>query len=295
MDIIKNLRAFHAVARHNSFSMAASEMNLAPSVITKRISQLENLIGATLIYRNSRHVSLTESGTRNLVIVDEILQNFDHSWRHITENTKSISGKMKVAVPTSLGFMSVGRLIWKFSQDHPDLSIEVILRDGPRDPRLEKVDVSLTAHPDSFDGASDEVLWRIDRSLYASRIYINKNSPLESPHDLYNHQCLVFSPSGPVWEFMKNRQKKSITVTAAYASNNMADLLYATRQGGGIAILNNYIIPSNDKNLQEQVLKDYEVPPLWIKALIRKDVVTAPRVRQLLDFLRSTGLPPLHE
>jgi DNA-binding transcriptional LysR family regulator len=72
MDTIASMRAFVAVAKAGSFSAAAQKLDLVPSVITKRVTQLERIVGTTLFHRSTRRVVLSADGEHHLVPIDRL-------------------------------------------------------------------------------------------------------------------------------------------------------------------------------------------------------------------------------
>ena len=185
-----NLRAFEAVARHLSFSVAADEMSVTQSAISRQIKGLEGELGATLFVRGTRHVEITQSGQTLLLAVQASLQKIDAGVRQI----RQARGRQRVSVTTFASFGSLWLLprIEAFQRTHPDIDIRVSATDAIADLDDPELDLALrycspAQAPAGAVRLFGEVLSpMVSRSL-AERIRIGKAPPLASPADLAQH------------------------------------------------------------------------------------------------------------
>jgi len=282
------MRAFVAVAKTGSFSAAAQKLDLVPSVVTKRVTQLERIVGKTLFHRTTRKVVLSPDGEHHLERVIAAIAAHDQALTELRKGVRRLTGPIRIKVPSTLGFLRLNPLVREFAELHPDVDVEVLLLDGPMNPAAEGIDIAITAFPASFDNVADEYLWSLRRSLFASRQYLSSHARLDHPRQLEEHRCLVYQPTGPSWPFLSGNGVMTVTVHPRMSSNDMNVLLEAAKTHLGITLLSNYVaLPEIRTGSLVVPLRDFPVPDLWIKAMVPIDRLMMPRVNELLRFIRS--------
>jgi len=137
MDTIASMRAFVAVAKTGSFSAAAQKLDLVPSVITKRVTQLERIVGKTLFHRSTRKVVLSADGEHHLERIIAAIAAHDQALSELRKGVRRLTGPIKIKVPSTLGFLRLNALVREFAELHPDVDVEVLLLDGPMNPAAE--------------------------------------------------------------------------------------------------------------------------------------------------------------
>jgi DNA-binding transcriptional LysR family regulator len=293
MDTIASMRAFVTVAKTGSFSAAAQKLDLVPSVITKRVTQLERIVGTTLFHRSTRKVVLTADGEHHLERIIAAIGAHDQALTELRKGVRRLTGPIRIKVPSTLGFLRLNAIVREFAELHPDIDVEVMLLDGPMNPAAEGIDIAVTAFPASFDNVADEFLWPLRRSLVASRQYLSSYPRHNTPRQLEEHRCLVYQPSGPSWPFLSGNGVMTVTVQPRMSSNDMSVLLEAAKTHLGIALLSNYVaLPDIRRGSVVAPLRDFPVPDLWIKAMVPIDRLRMPRVNALLHFIRTKGATP---
>lgn len=291
MDSIENMRAFLAIARLGSFTAAADKLDLVASVVTKRVSQLEASLGAQLLLRSTRKVSLTPEGEHHLPRIAATVKAYDETLAAVRRGIAQLEGPIRIKVPTAFGALRLNKILHQFVKQHPGLELEVLLLDGPFNPIVEKVDIAITAFPSSFDGVADEFLWTIKRVLVASPGYLADQETLTHPRQLERHTCIAYQPTGRGWSFLSATGLVTVNIHAKVSSNDMAMLLDAAREGEGIALLSRWIAEDHLKAGELQiVLPDYPVPDLWVKAMVPTDRLAIPRIAALLRYLKAHRL-----
>src|SRR5260221_4990186 len=288
MDTIATMRAFVAVAKMGSFSAAAQKLDLVPSVITKRVTQLERIVGKTLFHRSTRKVVLSPDGEHHLERIIAAIAAHDQALSELRRGVGRLTGPSRIKVLSALGFRRLNALVREFAELHPDVDVEVLLLDGPMNPTADGIDIAITAFPASFDNVADEYLWPLRRSLFASRQYLSSYRRLDHPRQLEEHRCLVYQPTGPSWPFLSDNGVMTVTVHPRLSSNDMSMLLDAAQTHPGITLLSNYVaLPEIRKGSLVVPLPDFPVPDLWIKAMVPIDRLMIPRVNAMLGFIRS--------
>ena len=126
------LAAFLAVAEVASFSQAAEQLHLTQPAISKRIAQLEQLLGARLFDRIGRQVSLTESGARLLPRAQRILREIEETTRAIRDMSGRVSGRLSLATSHHIGLHRLPPVLRTFSRQHPEVNLEIEFMDSEK-------------------------------------------------------------------------------------------------------------------------------------------------------------------
>ena len=293
MDTLANLKAFVATADAGSFSAAARQLGIVPSVVSKRVDQLEWRVRAALFIRTTRKMTLTDVGERYLRTVREVIGQVDDALAGMARASGELEGHIRVKVPTTLGVLYLSNLLNAFLQTQPLVSMDIVLADRSVNPIEEGFDIAIGARPELYGRVQDRPLCLLKRRLCAAPAYLQKRGTPQHPGDLMEHDCLVFTTSGTRWEFQSAQGLMGIDVRAKLHSNDGAALCQAAIAGSGITVLADYLL---EDALQSgelvEVLPAYAVPSLWLKALVPADRVELPRIRMLLDWLEK-GLRPV--
>jgi DNA-binding transcriptional LysR family regulator len=288
MDTLANMRAFVAVAETGSFSEAARQAGLAPSVIAKRVGQLEWRIRAPLFTRSTRRLTLTDVGERYLTTLRTLVRQVDDTLGGMAQASGALEGHIRIKIPTTLGQLYLNDLLNRFLQNQPRVSLEIVLADRSVNPIEEGFDIAIGARPESYGQVQDHPLVPIRRRLCAASGYLERHGVPQTPADLLAHDCLVLTTTGTRWELQGPQGLVGVDVRAKLKSNDGLALRAATRQGLGIALLADYLVAADLREGQlQEVLPDMQLPDLWLKALVPANRIDLPRIRALLLWLRE--------
>ncbi|MBI2728429.1 MAG: LysR family transcriptional regulator [Polaromonas sp.] len=296
MDTLANLKAFVAAADAGSFSAAARKLDLVPSVISKRIDQLEWRIRAPLFARSTRKLTLTDVGDRYLPTVRELVRQMDDALDGMARSSGDLEGHIRVKVPTTMAILYLSDILYSFLRSQPKISMDIVLADRSVNPLEEGFDLALGARPELYGGVQDIALCRLKRYLCASPAYLARRGTPQHVSELPDHDCVVFATTGPRWEFMSQQGLIGIDVRPKLRSNDGAAICNAAIAGSGIAVLTDYMAgPAIRSGQLVEILPEFEVPDIWLKALVPGTRIALPRVRMLLDWLKQhlEQLPPL--
>lgn len=286
MDTLANLKAFIAVADAGSFSAAARRLELVPSVISKRIDQLEWRIRAPLFIRSTRRLTLTDVGDRYLPTVRDIVRQVDDALAGMTRSPGAIEGHIRVKVPTTLATLYLSEILRGFLRSQPMISMDVVLADRSVNPAEEGFDLAIGARPETYGGVLDRPLCLIKRRLCAAPEYLARKGTPRHPRDLDAHDCLVFTTSGTHWEFQSGQGLIGIDVHPKLRTNDGSAIGEAVLSGMGVAVLADYLVaPALRSGALVELLDGFELPEIWLKALVPANRIELPRVRMLLEWL----------
>lgn len=294
MDVISNIRAFLTVARLGSFSAAAREASTVPSVISKRISQLEHQLKTQLFMRSTRGLQLTEAGhgyqQRFIALLDELeaaLEGGDGAARR--------QEHIRIRCPSTLRALRLSDALIQFRLDNPGVRVDLVMIDRTVNPLEEGFDLSIGALPASYPHVSDIPLCPLPRKAVAAPSYIRRRGLPEHPRDLADHDCITFPSSGKRWPFEGPSGEIAVEVASIFSSTDGSVVYDAALNGVGVAIISEYMVRNalEDGSLVE-ILPDFRVPDLFLKILVPESRKSSPTIRAIIQTLvkASQPLPP---
>ena len=297
MDLYENFRAFVTAAESASFSAAARKLDVVPSVIAKRVQDLEQRIKAPLFMRTTRSMELTDVGERYLLEIKSLLSNTDDVLNGLSKNRGHLEGHIKIKIPGIMGQLYLSPLLHEFMRLHPNLHLEIIQADRSVNPQEEGFDLALGALPESYGGVVDIPLCALERYLCAAPSYLQAHGTPTQASDLYALDTLVYATSGSRWQLLGPQGTVILDLKPKMKTTDGAGLLQATRKGMGIAVIASYLsAPALESGQLVEVLPDYRVPQIWLKALVPERRLQLPRIKELIEFLQShlsQGLTPV--
>jgi DNA-binding transcriptional LysR family regulator len=288
MDKIANMQAFAAVAHSGSFAEGARHLNIANSVISKRIKDLEDFLGAQLFLRTTRKVTLTETGQGYLDHVQRILDELEEVESGIRYETQKPVGSIKLTAPLSFGLKTLAPALASYLAKCPDVSIKTYLSDRRVDLVAEGYDLAIRIGALEDSTLIAKKLCGGRRVVCASPAYLKKFGKPKTPADLKTHNCLSYInlAEGKAWPFLVDGQKIWQPVHGNFLSDN-GDLLHqAAVAGGGISLLPTFIIGESLKSKVLQiVLDDFEEKDFDIYAVYQPTKHVSIKIRTLIDHL----------
>jgi DNA-binding transcriptional LysR family regulator len=292
MDTLLNIKAFLTTARAGSFSAAARQLGVAPSVITKRISRLEDQMDAKLFLRSTRQLLLTDVGERYLPRYQAIVGEVEEALSGAAELASGVEGHLRIKAPTTVTINYLGTILSDFQDVHPGVSLEVVLVDRSVNPIEEGYDVAIGALPASYANVIDEPLCPYPRVLCAAPDYLDRRGAPQHPRDLVDHDCLTFHATGSTWSFESPRGRINVEVRTRFSANDTQILHDIACRSRGIAVVAEYIARQSlaSKRLVP-VLPAFPVAELWLKALVPLNKSRKPAMQALISYLKQELQP----
>lgn len=288
MDKLANMQAFAAVGQTGSFAAAARKLGIANSVVSKRVRDLEDYLGAQLFVRTTRKVTLTDTGYGYLEHVLRILDDMQEVEDGLRFNTEQPSGTIRLAAPLSFGMQYLGPAIASYLGKYPAVSIRTYLSDRRVDLLEEGYDLALRAGQLEDSALIARKLAEGRRVVCASPGYFRQHGKPQHPGDLRNHNCLGYLnlADGKSWPFLIDGRKAWQPVSGSFASDNGELIHEAAREGCGIAMLPTFIIGSDlQQGILETVLEDYEEKNFPIYALYPHARHLPAKIRTFIDHM----------
>lgn len=288
MDITTYIQTFVEVVRCNGFSEAARQLHVVPSVVAKRISQLEQELQARLFDRTTRRVTLTEAGERLHARAAGVVAEFEELLLDVRRDEGKPEGHLRVMAPTTLTMEQLGDVFCAFLAMHPRITLELSLVDRSTNPAEGGFDMAISGRAASYEGVVDVPLCPVQPILCAAPTYLAQHGTPTHPRELADHACLVFSATGLTWAFQSSRGALAIDVRPRLIADDNRTLLRAALRGIGIALLPRYIAgPELDRGALVGILPKFAPQENWFKAYVPRRKMGVARVKALLDYLQS--------
>jgi DNA-binding transcriptional LysR family regulator len=283
MDV-HGMRVFARVAMLRNISAAASELEMTPGNVSKRLQTLENSLGVRLFDRNTRTIRITEEGTMLLRSVDRILAEIDEVRETLAESSTHPRGTLRVTAPAALG-RSLRPGICEFQKIYSNVSIDLYLTDRIVDILEEGYDVAIRTGPLPDSQLIAKKLAPDQYRILASPDYLEEHGRPLVPNDLTKHNCLVLGDNS-VWHFTNGDADLAVRVSGMLSSNSTEMLIEAAMNGLGIVRISSMKTRDviQDGKLVP-VLEEYDVAgdtAIW--ALFPSSRHISPKVRTFLDF-----------
>jgi len=286
MDTLVNVRTFVTVVRSGSFAAAARTLAVAPSVISKRIGQLEHELGHPLFRRSTRQLVLTVDGSRMLPGCQKLLTQYDQLREFVPRDT--VHGHLRIDAPGTVTSRIFGPIFSDFLAKYPSLDMDLRLVDRLDNHQNHDCDLIIGTRPSTSDQVVDFPLMPYTNATYASYAYLAEHGEPQHPRDLTDHRCLASLLYGTVWHFYSETGDYAVTVQPRFQVNDALVLREAVRRNLGIAVLPTTLVENDvEQGRLKQLLPDFRPPPLWLKALVPVQKLSKPSVSALLEFLHE--------
>ena len=293
MDKLSALKMFVEAVDAKGFSAAARKLDLATSSVTRMVDALETELGAVLLNRSTRQVTLTEAGARYYQKARKILEDVADADAQIMDRGDEPVGQLRVCVPVEFGRRLIAPHIGRFLARHPHLELDFNLSDDLDDLLGGRYDVAIRL---GAAAPTDELVCRkigeFSRWVVASPEYLAVNGHPDKPDDLLEHDCLRFSYAAhrQVWSFLRDGEARQVEVKGRLKSSNADVLREAALAGAGVALLADWLVSADvEQGTLTRVLSDYEINPdrahSAINALYLPNHRGSRRVNSFINFL----------
>jgi len=290
MDRLMSMRVFSTVARLGSFSAAASELDISRAMASKYINDLEKNLGARLLNRTTRHLSLTEVGRDYNERVMTILAEIEEAELSVSEQQLTPVGTLRILSPPSFGSFHLARAMSEYKNMYPDLGINLVLTERAADLIEEGMDMAIR-----IGDLNDSNI--IARKLSSSRMvvcaapkYLEKEGEPVSPDDLSGFNCLTIDHATPLsnWRLKIDGDDVIVPVKGNMSSNLADALRIAAIQGCGLVQLPSYVVGLDiSAGRLKPVLEAYEPDSLPIHITYAHRKYLSAKVRTFVDFLQT--------
>ena len=224
MTTISDFDIFARVARTGNMSAAGRDMGLSPAVVSKRISLLEERLGARLFQRTTRQLTLTETGEGYFKRVVDILSLVEEAEDFVTRRNTNARGVLKITAPTSFSRLHIAPLLPGFLSRYPEIQLDVHLTDNFVDIIRDGYDVAVRIGELQDSSLVARKLSPDTRVICAAPSYLERYGAPKSVADLENHNCLS-AGAQEFWRIEGPEGNRQVRVKGNIRSNS-AELIH---------------------------------------------------------------------
>ena len=291
-DRLAGMEEFVAVAEAGGFARAGERLGVSASAVGKAVARYGDRLGARLLHRTTRRVSLTPAGEAHMARCRDLLERVERIEEAVGEAIGRLAGPIRIGAPLAYGRLRVPPRLARFREEHPGVALEVRFGDRLADSVLGGLDlvVRVGELADSSVGAR-----RVDRvrlGLFAAPCHLDAYPPIAHPSDVEAHLRLEFvAPSGRPLQAVLARGEERVRLgpDPSFRCDDAESALAAAAMGLGVVYLPSFPAePAVARGELRPVLEDWWVdgPPAH-PPLPQPRLVPA-RVRRLFDALQGT-------
>ncbi|HTO82591.1 MAG TPA: LysR family transcriptional regulator [Methylomirabilota bacterium] len=295
---LDGITTFVAVAEAGSISEAARRLRLSKSVVSDRLTELERSLGASLVHRNTRNLTLTEDGAAFLERASRIAREIEDAAADMAERRGDLAGPLRISAPVTFGRMHLGPALYPFLARHPGIELTLDLDDRRVDAAADGYDAVVRHGP---LGDSRLMAWRLApsrRVLVASPDYLARHGVPAALADLDGHRGIFYTNRGVAdWRFSGPEGTTIVRARPALCVNNGDMIRDAALAGIGIAVLPLFVAGAEIKGGALRVLDVGAAPePEFIYVAHPEGRRPSAKLRAFADCLRAAfGDPPYWE
>ena len=287
---IKPLRYLIAIAKTESFTKAAQQLNVAQPAVSMAIKKLEADLGLTLIHRADRNIGLTDEGKKLLIHAEKIIQSMDEALLEMSELKGLNQGEVRVGIPSMLGSYYFPPILMAFRHRYPTITLKVIeggtwqlqqmLESG-------ELDLSVIVAETLPDSLQTQALIREEMLVTVATDHPFSHLEKVSPEAFFEEELVMFKEGYFHRRIVDKLAKKcNMTPTIGFETNLIPLIKSITQQGFGVSTLLNMVIDEDD----QLITRSFD-PPIWLDLGIawRKDSYLSKANQAFLEFVSEHG------
>lgn len=237
MEASSDTAVFVRVVEEGSFTAAANSLALSKGAVSKYVSRLEKRLGARLLNRTTRRLTLTEVGEAFYRRASQALAAMREAEREVAEFAGKPRGHLRVSAPTLYGAEVLSRHLCTFRRRYPDISLELALENRLVDLVRERIDVAIRMSAPKDSSLVMRRLADIPIVTCASPEYVDEHGRPRTPAELRGHDCVIYTLASRMHEWIfydENRQPYAVPVRGRFHTNDDLAMRQAGLDGFGI-------------------------------------------------------------
>ena len=289
MDKFQALLAFAKVVETGSFARAADRLDLSVSAVSRQVADLEAHLGARLLNRTTRRLSLTESGQAFYERCVQLLADLEEAEESVTASAAVPRGTLRLTASISFGVGYLAPVVAEFAARHPQLRFDIELSDRAVDLVDEAIDLAIRIGDIGSQAVIARRIGVAQLICCAAPSYLARRSPPRTPDDLREHACLTYAyaSGGNLWSFADAQGGvRNVEVESGTHANNGAMLAALAAAGAGITQAPDFIVAADVRaGRLVPLLADYSSPAIPINAVYPSRRHLSAKVRVFVDYI----------
>jgi DNA-binding transcriptional LysR family regulator len=296
MDNLSSMAVFAQVVEARSFTGAARRLGMSKAAVSKQVSRLEERLGARLLNRTTRRLSLTEIGAGFYERCARIVAEAEEAELAVTRLNETPRGTLRVDVPVNFGMQYLAPLLPPFMLAHRELKVDMSFNDRFVDLVDEGHDLAVRIGQLPDSSLIARKLAESGSVICAAPEYWNKHGRPSHPSELAEHNCFAYSylATGNEWRLKGPEGEVAVRVSGSLTANNGDVLRQAAVAGLGVIASPTFMVCDDLRDGRlEPVLRDYEPPNRGIYAVYPHNRHLSAKVRVFVDYLvEALASPP---
>lgn len=291
MDRLHAMNVFVRVVETGSFSRAAREFSITQPTVTKMVAATEERLKVRLLNRNTRGVSVTESGALYYEKCKIIVRESDEAENIVRLRQTQAQGLLRIGTSVAFGRRVIVPLALGFMREHPQVQLDLSFEDRYTDLVANGIDLAIRMGKLADSTLGARFLGVNPWLLVASPKYLRKHGTPKQAMDLSAHPALIYSSvlGDDVWRLTTPKgDTVTVPVSGRLRSNNLSAVLAAARNGFGIAAMPRYVASDSLKSGDMvEVLKGHSLPEQEIHAVFPSPKLVPGKVLAFIAFLHG--------
>jgi DNA-binding transcriptional LysR family regulator len=291
MDRIDAMQAFVAVADLKGFAPAARKLGLSPSGVTRLIAALEDRLGARLLQRTTRSLTLTDVGARYLERIRRILADVEEAERSAEGERTRPSGRLVVSAPLGFGRLHVSPVMSAYLARYPEVTAELRLSDRMINLVEDGVDLAVRIGHLGDSTLVARHVGEMRRIVVASSAYLKQYGEPKTPEAVASLATIEFgaATAAPEWRFVNDGNEIRVVCTPRFTTNSSDAAIQYAAQGGGLTrVLAYQAAEAIKEGRLKIVLAKFEPPALPIHIVYPTSRLLSAKVRAFIDLVVET-------
>lgn len=288
-DQLRRMALFAHVVRYGSFSAASRALDLATSVLSAAVSQLEIELGVRLLHRTTRRLSLTEVGQDYYQQCVAMLAAAEAAQELIAESSGEIAGRLRISAASDVAENIILPALHPLTRAHPKLLLDIQVADNIVDMASQQIDLSIRSGWMRDSSLVARKLADLHEVLVASPAYLKKSGIPQHPEDLSRYQIIAMTRlSDPTTLTLKNKEGHTVKVSLppSAMTDSVRLLVHMAVEGMGLARLPSYAVSQDLRaNRLVTVLDSWQLPGAGIFAVTLKRGLQPQKVRAAIEAL----------
>jgi DNA-binding transcriptional LysR family regulator len=290
MDATSDLRVFVRVMDRGNFSLAANDLGITPSAVSKLISRLEDRLGVRLLERSTRRLALTPEGETFLARARRIVADIEEAEAEVARVRGAPRGKLRINAGTAFGLHQLTPALADFLARYPEIDVDLSITDRLVDLIDEQSDIAVRSGHIPEGPFVQRKLADLQRVICAAPAYLARRGTPQVAADLRGHDCIVVAGPGlNRWPFKTRSGIDVVDVRPRVTTDDAEAALRLAIEGAGIVRLSEVIVgsPLRSGELVALLTDVHHVEPFPLSAIYPSGRHRLPRVAVFLEFLEE--------